>query len=87
MVVAMPKVSKVAISLPEDTLNAVEKERAVSGESRSQLFRRAVELLLKQRKERELSEQYVRAYQEMPETEEEIAIARHGESILAQEPW
>lgn len=84
----MPRISKVAISLPEEMLTAVEKEREESGESRSQIFRRAVELLLRQRKEREMSQQYVRAYQEMPETKEEVTAARRAAStILAEEPW
>jgi metal-responsive CopG/Arc/MetJ family transcriptional regulator len=84
----MPKTSKIAISLPEEVLTAVEREREESGESRSQIFRRAVELLLRQRKEREMSEQYIRAYQKMPETKEEVTAARRAAStILAEEPW
>ena len=84
----MPRISKVAISLPEEMLTAVEKEREESGESRSQIFRRAVELLLRQRREREMSERYIQAYQEMPETKEEVIAARRAAStILAEEPW
>jgi metal-responsive CopG/Arc/MetJ family transcriptional regulator len=84
----MPKTAKIAISLPEEVLNAVERERKGSGESRSQIFRRAVELLLRQRKEREMSERYIRAYQQVPETGEEVAAARRAAStILAEEPW
>lgn len=84
----MPKVSKIAISLPEEVLTAVEREREESGESRSQIFRRAVDLLLRQRKEREMSELYMRAYQQVPETKEEVAAARRAASIiLAEEPW
>ncbi len=84
----MPKTSKVAISLPQEMLTAVEREREASGESRSQIFRRAVELLLRQRKEREMSERYLQAYQEMPESQEEIRAARRAaNSILAEEPW
>jgi len=84
----MTRTTKIAISLPEEVLKAVEKEREGSGESRSQLFRRAVELLLRQRKEREMSEQYIHAYQQVPETEEEIAAARRAASaVLAEEPW
>jgi len=84
----MPKTSKIAISLPEEVLTAVEREREESGESRSQIFRRAVDLLLRQRKEREMSEKYIRAYQQVPETEEEVTAARRSAStILAQEPW
>ena len=84
----MSKTSKVAISLPEEVLAAVEREREESGESRSQIFRRAVGLLLRQRKEKEMSEQYIRAYQQLPETKEEVAAAHHAAStILAEEPW
>ena len=84
----MPKTTKIAISLPEEVLTAVEREREGSGESRSQIFRRAVELLLRQRKEREMSEQYIRAYQQVPETKEEVAAARRAaNTILAEEPW
>jgi len=84
----MPKTSKIAISLPEDVLTAVEREREESGESRSQIFRRAVDLLLRQRKEREMSDKYIRAYQQVPETTEEVTAARRSAStILAEEPW
>ena len=84
----MPKTSKIAISLPEEVLIAVERERRESGESRSQIFRRAVALLLRQQKEKEMSEQYIRAYQQLPETKEEVTAARYSAStILAEEPW
>ena len=84
----MPKTSKIAISLPEEVLTAVERERQESGESRSQIFRRAVDLLLRQQKEKEMSEKYVRAYQQLPETKEEVIAARRAAStILAEEPW
>jgi metal-responsive CopG/Arc/MetJ family transcriptional regulator len=84
----MPKTSKIAISLPEDVLVAIEKEREESGESRSQIFRRAVQLLLRQRRENEMGEQYMRAYQQMPDTTEEVTAARRAAStVLAEEPW
>ncbi len=84
----MPKTAKIAISLPEEVLVSVEQERRNSGESRSQFFRRAVEALLRRQQEQEMSEQYIRAYQQIPETEEEIEAARHAASnILAKEPW
>ena len=84
----MPRTAKIAISLPEEVLNAVEREREGSGESRSQFFRRAVETLLRHRQERERSEQYVRAYQQTPETREEVEASRRAASaILAEEPW
>jgi metal-responsive CopG/Arc/MetJ family transcriptional regulator len=84
----MSKTNKIAISLPEEILSAVEKEREGSGESRSQIFRRAVELLLRQRQEREMSERYIRAYQQIPETAEEVsAVRRAANAILSEEPW
>ena len=84
----MPKVTKIAISLPDDMLTAVEREREGSGESRSQIFRRAVELLLRQRKEREMSERYIHAYQQMPESKEEVTAARRSAgAVLSEEPW
>ncbi len=84
----MPKTMKVAISLPQEVLDAVEHERLGRGESRSQFFRRAVEVLLRQGREQDMNERYVRAYQEMPETEEEVRAARRAVSdILAEEPW
>jgi len=82
------KTSKIAISLPEDVLTVIEIQRQESGESRSQFFRRAVDMLLKHQREQELSEQYLRAYREMPETKREIAAARrNARAILSQEPW
>ncbi len=84
----MSKTTKIAISLPDELLSAVEQERSVSGESRSELFRRAVAMLLRRRQEQEMSEQYIRAYKQMPETREEIAAASHAAStILAGESW
>ncbi len=82
------KTTKIAISLPEDVLNAVEREREESGESRSEFFRRAVETLLRREREQGLSEQYVRAYQKLPESPDEVEAARQAAgSILSQEPW
>jgi metal-responsive CopG/Arc/MetJ family transcriptional regulator len=84
----MPKTTKIAISLPEEVLAAVERERVGTGESRSQFFRNAAEMLLHRRGEQEMCEQYMRAYRQMPETEEEIEAARYAAShILAEEPW
>ena len=84
----MPKIAKIAISLPEEVLAAVERERRNSGESRSRFFCRAAETLLRRQREQEMSEQYIRAYQQIPETEEEIEAAQRAASnILSEEPW
>jgi metal-responsive CopG/Arc/MetJ family transcriptional regulator len=82
------KSTKIAISLPENTLNEVEKERKVSGESRSEFFRRAVESLLKKERESKEVALYIKGYRAMPETSGEVdTVSRLGESVLAEEPW
>jgi metal-responsive CopG/Arc/MetJ family transcriptional regulator len=67
--------AKIAISLPEETLQAVETERLANGLSRSEFFRRAVEEHLRRVKEREDVEKYIQGYLKYPETSEEIAFA------------
>ena len=84
----MSKTTKIAISLPEEVLAAVEREIKDSGESRSEFFRRAVEALFKQRQEQALNEQYMNGYRRVPESNEEIDAARLAASIiLAEEVW
>ena len=84
----MSKSAKVAISLPEDVLEAVEMERKAKGESRSQFFRRAIERFLKQERESSAVKAYVRGYQEVPESVAEVEAAhRAGSAILAEELW
>ena len=84
----MPKTIKIAISLPEDILAAVEREIQTSGESRSQFFRRAVEMLFKERQQQTLNEQYIRGYRQVPETGKEVEAARLAANIiLTEESW
>ena len=84
----MGKTAKIAISLPEEVLAAVEEARKHDGESRSEFFRRAAEALLCRLREQEMNQQYMRAYQQTPETEEEVEAARRAaSSILSEEPW
>ena len=84
----MSKTTKIAISLPAALLEGIENERQARGETRSQFFRRAVESFLRREKERELDEQYIRGYQQYPETEEEIAFAESTVHFsLAENPW
>ncbi len=80
--------AKIAISLPEDLLRAVEKECRITGESRSSIFRRAVELLIKQQQEQEDSKNYMRGYEQLPETADEVEAAlSEASTILSGEPW
>lgn len=82
------KSAKVAISLPENVLEAIEKERKARGESRSEFFRRAAERLLKQEQESKAVEAYIRGYRTMPESAGEVkAIHEASIAVLAQEPW
>ena len=84
----MDKSTKVAISLPERVLRAIEKERKARGESRSEFFRRAAEKLLKQEQEFKAIETYIQGYRSLPESAEEVnAVHRLGVAVLAEEPW
>ncbi len=84
----MDKSTKVAISLPERVLKAIEKERKAKGESRSEFFRRAAEKLLKQEQESKAIEAYIRGYRLTPETAKEAeTVHRIGVAALAEEPW
>jgi len=84
----MGRSAKVAISLPEDVLEAVEAERKARGENRSQFFRRAIERFLKQERDSSAVEDYVRGYREIPESAEEVEAAHQvGSAVLAEEPW
>jgi len=84
----MSKSTKVAISLSEHLLKAVEKERKARGESRSEFFRRAAEKLLKQEQESKAIEKYIQGYCNIPESPEEVeTIHRAGTAVLDREPW
>ena len=64
--------AKIAISLPDETLKLVEKERKECGLSRSEFFRRAVEEHLRREKERKDVDRYIEGYKKFPETKEEL---------------
>jgi len=84
----MGRAVKVAISLPCELLEEAERSRQARGETRSAFFRHVLEAYLRREREREDVERYIRAYEEQPETEEEIAEARAiASSALGREPW
>ena len=84
----MPKTIKIAISLPDNLLVGIERERIASGQTRSEFFRRAAEAFLRQKRERKAIERYVRGYLRHPETEEEIVFAEaNAQQALAENPW
>ena len=80
--------AKIAISLPDEVLQIIEKERLGTGETRSEFFRRAVQAFLRHKRERVMDEQYIRAYREMPETAEELeGFDAAALESFAQKPW
>ena len=84
----MTKAAKIAISLPGNLLQGIDREREASGETRSEYFRRAVQVLLRYEEEREAAEQYVRGYVQDPETDSEldwVEVTSH--EVLAAYPW
>jgi len=84
----MEKSAKVAVSLPQSILKAVEKERKNRGENRSEFFRRAVLNLLKDERRSKKIESYIQGYSTQPEsTQEVISGHRIGVDALAGEPW
>ncbi len=79
---------KIAISLPQETLELADLERRARGETRSEFFRRAVEQFIRRLKTQEAVERYLEGYREHPEVDDEAA-AVHQLSVeaLAREPW
>lgn len=82
------KTIKIAISLPAEMLEAAERERRARRESRSEFFRHAVEVFLRQERQREAVRRYVEGYREQPETDQEVAAAQQVSlGTLGREPW
>lgn len=81
--------SKVSISLPADVLARAERARRVSGESRSELFRRALETLFESERHDAAVASYVEGYVAEPESEYEVAVtaALAGTAFDDEEDW
>lgn len=71
----MPKTAKISISLPTDVLVRADRERRESGESRSELFRRALETLFREKRRETAVRRYVDGYVAEPESEYEVSSA------------
>ena len=80
-------VAKISISIPQALLAQIEKELEATGQTRSKFFAKVIELHLKEKREQELDAAYIKAYQECPETEEELAWTEIGLSAFAENPW
>jgi metal-responsive CopG/Arc/MetJ family transcriptional regulator len=83
----MSSTAKISISLPDELFRDVERVRSESAESRSDFFRRAAETLLRQNREKEAEARYVQGYLDHPETDDELAWAKLGETMLAEVQW
>jgi Arc/MetJ-type ribon-helix-helix transcriptional regulator len=86
--IGMTKAAKIAISLPADLLQGVDRECEANGETRSEYFRRAVQALLRHEQELKAAEQYVRGYADDPEAGGELAwVETASLEVLATCPW
>ena len=80
--------AKIAISVPDEILESIERERKVTGESRSAFVCRAVKDYLHARSERQKIEQYVKGYLDNPETPDEVASAEALANVgFSDSPW
>jgi len=68
-------VRKVAISVPEELLAEVERERKRRGLSRSAVIQSGLRAWLRAQREMDRSRRYVQAYLAHPETDREVAEA------------
>ena len=84
----MANTEKIAISLPGDLVQTVERLRKLTGETRSAFIKRAIEMALKKRAQKVLIAKYVDGYRKQPETINEIAAAEATAThLFAGEPW
>ena len=68
-------VTKVAISVPDELLEEVERARKRRGLSRSAVIQSGLRAWLRAQRETERTRRYVEAYRAHPETDREIAEA------------
>jgi metal-responsive CopG/Arc/MetJ family transcriptional regulator len=82
------KMARVTITLPEVLLEDAERNLAEEDETRSALIRRLIEQALKAEQESKDVEQWIRAYQEQPQTDEEVGwMEKPSREYLAEIPW
>lgn len=82
-------VVKVAVTVPEDTLRAVEKRRRVLGMSRSAIVSAALESWLADQAMTAEERRYVVSYLKHPETAEEVreTTAVGAAAMAGWDPW
>jgi hypothetical protein len=80
--------AKIAFSVDPEVLASVERYRARTGESRSAVISRALELLTESDEKSERIARYVRSYREQPEAARDVQSARRqARRVLAALPW
>ncbi len=84
----MSRTDRIAISLPKQVLDAVERVRHQTGETRSGLIQRAIRQMLEGAAKSTRVRQYVEGYARDPEGAAEVRAAEASAArLLAQEPW
>lgn len=84
----MSRTVKLVITVPRELLEAVDQARRLRGETRSEFFQVSVQEFLRNERERESIQRYVRGYEEFPQSGEEVAAARiSARAALARDPW
>ena len=88
----MGRSAKIAITLPEELLESVERARKARGQTRSEFLRCAAEDWLRREQDRDADDEYARAYREQPDSEDKSAEAEavllaSAESINREYPW
>ena len=84
--------ASINLTLPDEKLQIIERERAATGETQSEFLIRLLDAFEKGQKEAEMVAQYKRGYELYPETDEETS--RMMESLMAAQmevlseyPW
>ena len=84
----MEKATRVTVSLPEDLLKAVDEKLVNGHQSRSAVVRRLLARAVREAEEREDVQQWIRAYREQPQTDDELGwVDVVGPQFLAEQPW
>ena len=69
------RTAKISVSLPAEVLERVDRECEESGESRSELFRRALQALFEGERREAAVQKYLEGYVAEPEPEYEVGAA------------
>lgn len=77
---------KIAVSMPADVLNALERARLSSGRSRSAIVTEAVRQWLRSTSVPERDQRYVESYLREPERVDEVSAIATG-TLAGWEPW